>query len=152
MRPHKAENEPDLNQNLHGFWPICRCQGTPLTLQIGDRQLIWQVLLVTTGEQGRSPPLCLLPRALPGTAWASRRDVWLSGSGAGRPPLKTPHPSIHHSAHIPAVFRGAGAARSWAPALFPPPRPDGWHVSQRNRQKKVSEEGKEIREQHRMLM
>lgn len=80
--------------------------------------------------------------------------VGLSGLVVVGPTLETPSPSARHSAHIPTASRGVGAARSWAPPLFPPPRLGGWHVSQRNSQNELSEEGKEIstREQGRMLM
>lgn len=81
--------------------------------------------------------------------------VGVSGSVVvGPTPLETPSPSSRHSAHIPTASQGVGAARSWAPPLFPPPRLGGWHISQRNTQNEVSEEGKEVstREQGRMLM
>lgn len=105
-------------------------------------------------QESRAGPLhcACFPECFPVQSW---HRAGMSGSAAvglaSQPPLETPRPGVRHSAHIPSAFRGAGAARSRALALFPSPRPDSWHMSQRNRQK-VSEEGKEIREQHRMLM
>lgn len=88
-------------------WQVSRDSPVP----VGCRQTaLWQVMLVTEGEQGRSPLLCLLPRALPSTSWASRRDVCLSGSGAGQPA-----PSWNTlSQHLPFSSHNHSVSRRWS--------------------------------------
>lgn len=89
------------------LWQVSRDSLVP----VGCRQTaLWQVRLVTEGEQSRSPPLHLLPRALPSTSCASHRDVCLSGSGAGQPA-----PSWNTlSQHLPFSSHNHSVSRRWS--------------------------------------
>lgn len=113
----------------------------PLSPWIGDRQLVWQVMLVTAGEQGRSPPLFLLPRALPGAVWASRRGCLVQWQ---RPPSQnTSSRRSPFSSHTLSVSRSQScqelsfctfsAAKAQRLAHLPKKQAEGFWRRKRNK-------------------
>lgn len=99
-KPARVHTKQKKNQEqIKSTWVLAHLQVSRDSSHPAD----WGQTAHLTGDAGDHGRVRQVPPTVPASPSASQ-DVWFSGGRAGQIPLKTPHPCLRHSSHIPQRF------------------------------------------------